>query len=87
VLHSSTVEHPSDVIEWFRHHKGGAVLVSVGMLTEGVEALLRCLMSAQRACAKAVGDVRLEAGSEFGKRGADMIVCGLIDGELVVAAA
>ena len=50
-------------------------------------ALLRCLMSAQRASAKAVGDVRLEAGSEFGKRGADMIVCGLIDGELVVAAA
>ena len=37
VLHSAIEEDRSDVISWFRRAKGEAVLVSVGMLTEGVD--------------------------------------------------
>lgn len=37
VLHSSTPEHPAKILDWFRKHRGDAVLVSVGMLTEGVD--------------------------------------------------
>lgn len=37
VLHGAIAEHRSDVIEWFKTHVGPCVLVSVGMLTEGVD--------------------------------------------------
>jgi len=37
VLHSGVLEPRSEVLDWFKEHDGPAVLVSVGMLTEGVD--------------------------------------------------
>ncbi len=37
VLHSRIVDSRVDVLDWFRRHRGSCVLVSVGMLTEGVD--------------------------------------------------
>lgn len=37
VLHSAIVEDRNEVIDWFRRATGQAVLVSVGMLTEGID--------------------------------------------------
>ena len=37
VLHSRISDPRVDVLDWFRRHRGSCVLVSVGMLTEGVD--------------------------------------------------
>jgi hypothetical protein len=37
VLHSQIAEHPKELLDWFRRSKEPRVLVSVGMLTEGVD--------------------------------------------------
>jgi|GEM_PF-1871524 len=37
VLHSQVKEHPKELLDWFRRSKEPRVLVSVGMLTEGVD--------------------------------------------------
>lgn len=37
VLHSAAERPRSETLAWFRNHTGSAVLVSVGMLTEGVD--------------------------------------------------
>jgi len=37
VAHSTSAVHVSDALSWFRNRRGPAVLVSVGMLTEGVD--------------------------------------------------
>lgn len=37
VAHSTSAVHVSDALTWFRNRRGPAVLVSVGMLTEGVD--------------------------------------------------
>ncbi len=37
VLHSAALEPREEILTWFRQHPGPCVLVSVGMLTEGVD--------------------------------------------------